>query len=216
MSAGIARRLTAPGLAPDVLGHDDGRMNRDSTATALLVIDAQESFRQRPDEWAATANPDAVDNISRLVDHARAVGDQVVWVTHSEPGSGGVFDPANSFVRVISDLDPQGDEIAVTKTTVNAFTSTDLEAQLRRLGVERVVVCGIRTEQCCETTARMAADLGFAVEFVTDATTTSAIAANDGLEAVSGDEIMRRTESILAARGFATVIRTADRVGISA
>ncbi|AKV86860.1 isochorismatase family protein [Microbacterium sp. CFBP9023] len=191
-------------------------MSHDSPATALLVIDAQESFRQRPDEWAATANPGVIDNISQLVAYARRSGDAVVWVTHSEPGSGGVFDPANGFVRVVSDLDPQSDEIAVTKTTVNAFTSTDLEDQLRRRGVGRVVVCGIRTEQCCETTARMAADLGFTVEFVTDATTTSAIEATDGLAAVSGDEIMQRTESILAARGFATIVRTADRVGVSA
>ncbi|WP_447648309.1 isochorismatase family protein [Microbacterium forte] len=191
-------------------------MSHDSPATALLVIDAQESFRQRPDEWAATANPGVIDNISQLVAYARRSGDAVVWVTHSEPGSGGVFDPANGFVRVVSDLDPQSDEIAVTKTTVNAFTSTDLEDQLRRRGVGLVVVCGIRTEQCCETTARMAADLGFTVEFVTDATTTSAIEATDGLAAVSGDEIMQRTESILAARGFATIVRTADRVGVSA
>ncbi|MBC6493923.1 isochorismatase family protein [Microbacterium sp. 4-7] len=191
-------------------------MSHDSPATALLVIDAQESFRQRPDEWAATANPGVIDNISQLVAYARRSGDAVVWVTHSEPGSGGVFDPANGFVRVVSDLDPQSDEIAVTKTTVNAFTSTDLEDQLRRRGVGRVVVCGIRTEQCCETTARMAADLGFTVEFVTDATTTSAIEATDGLAAVAGDEIMQRTESILAARGFATIVRTADRVGVSA
>jgi len=191
-------------------------MSHDSPATALLVIDAQESFRQRPDEWAATANPGVIDNISQLVAYARRSGDAVAWVTHSEPGSGGVFDPANGFVRVVSDLDPQSDEIAVTKTTVNAFTSTDLEDQLRRRGVGRVVVCGIRTEQCCETTARMAADLGFTVEFVTDATTTSAIEATDGLAAVSGDEIMQRTESILAARGFATIVRTADRVGVSA
>lgn len=191
-------------------------MSHDSPATALLVIDAQESFRQRPDEWAATANPGVIDNISQLVAYARRSGDAVVWVTHSEPGSGGVFDPANGFVRVVSDLDPQSDEIAVTKTTVDAFTSTDLEDQLRRRGVGRVVVCGIRTEQCCETTARMAADLGFTVEFVTDATTTSAIEATDGLAAVSGDEIMQRTESILAARGFATIVRTADRVGVSA
>ena len=124
-------------------------MSHDSPTTALLVIDAQESFRQRPDEWAATANPGVIDNISQLVAYARRSGDAVVWVTHSEPGSGGVFDPANGFVRVVSDLDPQSDEIAVTKTTVNAFTSTDLEDQLRRRGVGRVVVCGIRTEQCC-------------------------------------------------------------------
>ncbi|WP_314425622.1 isochorismatase family protein [uncultured Microbacterium sp.] len=188
----------------------------DAHTTALLVIDAQESFRQRADEWADTANPDAVDNIARLVDHARRVGHPVAWITHAEPGTGGVFDPALGFVRVFEELEPRADEIAVTKTTVNAFTSTDLERRLRDLGVSAVVVCGIRTEQCCETTARVASDLGFAVEFVTDATTTSAITANDGLAAVSGDEIMRRTESILAARGFATVVRTVDRVGVSA
>jgi len=78
------------------------------------------------------------------------------------------------------------------------------------------VICGIRTEQCCETTARVASDLGFAVEFVTDATTTSPIAAGDGYGAVSGEDIMRRTESILAARGFARVVTTAERTGVAA
>lgn len=209
------RILTARALSRLPDRREDERMNT-APATALLVIDAQESFRQRPDEWAATANPDAVDNIARLVEHARRVGDPVAWVTHSEPGTGGVFDPELGFVRVFAELDPHDDEIAVTKTTVNAFTSTDLERRLRDLDVETVVICGIRTEQCCETTARMASDLGFAVEFVTDATTTSAIEASGALSAVSGDDILRRTESILAARGFATVIRTADRVGAGA
>lgn len=209
------REMTAHDLSRRASDSEDEQMH-DAHTTALLVIDAQESFRQRADEWADTANPDAVDNIARLVDHARRVGDPVAWVTHAEPGTGGVFDPALGFVRVFEELEPRADEIAVTKTTVNAFTSTDLERRLRDLGVSAVVVCGIRTEQCCETTARVASDLGFAVEFVTDATTTSAIAANDGLAAVSGDEIMRRTESILAARGFATVVRTVDRVGVSA
>jgi nicotinamidase-related amidase len=182
------------------------------TDTALLVIDAQESFRERPDEWSATANPQVLENIGRLVDHARSVGDRVVWVTHAEPGSGGVFDPALGFVRVVSDLDPRGDELAVTKTSINAFTSTDLQQQLAAAGIRRVVICGIRTEQCCETTARVAGDLGFTVEFVTDATTTSAIAADGALASVSGDDIMRRTESVLSARGFATIVTTADRV----
>lgn len=209
------REMTAHDLSRRASDSEDEQMH-DAHTTALLVIDAQESFRQRADEWADTANPGAVDNIARLVDHARRVGDPVAWITHAEPGTGGVFDPALGFVRVFEELEPRADEIAVTKTTVNAFTSTDLERRLRDLGVSAVVVCGIRTEQCCETTARVASDLGFAVEFVTDATTTSAIAANDGLAAVSGDEIMRRTESILAARGFATVVRTVDRVGVSA
>lgn len=187
-------------------------MDQNSLATALLVIDAQESFRQRPDEWAATADPGAVDNIIQLVAHARRRGDAVVWITHAEPGTAGVFDPALGFVRVMDELGPRDDELAVTKTTVNAFTSTDLEEQLRQLDVGRVVVCGIRTEQCCETTARIAGDLGFDVEFVIDATTTSSIAASDGLPAVSGEDIMRRTAAVLSARGFAEVTTTQQRV----
>ncbi|KJL22091.1 Streptothricin hydrolase [Microbacterium oxydans] len=181
--------------------------------TALLVIDAQESFRQRADDWASTANPAVLENIALLVAHARQVGDEVVWITHAEPGSGGVFDPANGFVRVIDVLAPLESEQAVTKTTVNAFGSTDLEERLRRGGIRRLVVCGIRTEQCCETTTRVAADLGFEIEFVTDATTTSSIPAAGALAAVSGEDIMRRTESILAARGFATIRSARERAG---
>jgi nicotinamidase-related amidase len=199
-------------LASAGRGGDDERMNAHS-ATALLVIDAQESFRQRVDDWASTANPAVLDNIALLVAHAREAGDRVIWITHSEPGTGGVFDPVNGFVRVIAELAPLASEQALTKTTINAFTSTDLQARLQRDGIRRLVVCGIRTEQCCETTTRVAADLGFDVEFITDATTTSAIPAADGLAAVSGEDIMRRTESILSARGFATISSTRERVG---
>ena len=186
------------------------------TETALLVIDAQESFRQRTDDWAATANPQVLANIARLVDHARSVGDVVAWVTHAEPGTGGVFDPALGFVRVVSDLEPLDSELQVTKTSVNAFTTTDLHEQLTQHGVRRVVICGIRTEQCCETTARLASDLGYEVEFVTDATTTSGIDAGTMYASVSGEDLMRRTESVLAARGFATIVTTTQRAGTSA
>ena len=184
----------------------------DRPATALLIVDAQESFRQRADDWARTANPQVISNISRLVEDARSSGELVVWVTHAEPGTGGVFDPESGFVEVISELEPAPDDLRITKTTINAFSSTDLEEQLKTNGVGTVVVCGIRTEQCCETTARIASDLGFDVVFVTDATTTSAIPASETYGAVSGAELMRRTESILGARGFATIEMTSNRV----
>ncbi len=183
------------------------------TRTALLVIDVQESFRQRSDDWAAMANPQMLGNVARLVDAARSSGDVVAWVTHAEPGTGGAFDPDLGFVRVVSELDPRPDEIHVTKTSVNAFTTTELQQHLMERGVERVVICGIRTEQCCETTARLASDLGFDVFFVTDATTTSAIAAGEDYLGVSGEDLMRRTESVLGARGFATIVTTAELTG---
>ena len=56
---------------------------------ALIVIDVQESFRQLP-LWQASSNPDIVGQVNRLVAHARDEGDLVVWVLHSEPGTGGV------------------------------------------------------------------------------------------------------------------------------
>lgn len=182
-----------------------------STATALLVIDAQESFRQRPDDWAATANPEVLTNIARLVEHARSLDDLIVWVVHAEPETGGVFDPTRGFVRVVSELEPLDTDLQVMKTSINAFTTTNLQQQLMQRGIRRVVICGIRTEQCCETTARVASDLGFAVEFAIDATTTSPIRAGDGYAAVSGDELMGRTASILGARGFASIVTTAQR-----
>lgn len=184
--------------------------------TALLVIDAQESFRQRADDWNATANPRVLANIGQLVDHSRSAGDAIVWVTHADPGTGSVFDPALGLVRVVSEFEPAEDELQMTKTSINAFTTTNLQQQLMQRGIRRVVICGIRTDQCCETTARVASDLGFEVEFVTDATTTSDIPAGESYAAVSGADLMRRTESVLAARGFATIATTAERVGASA
>ena len=173
---------------------------------ALLVIDVQESFRTRP-EWAEMHNPDIAAPVGRLVDAARAAGDFVVWVLHSEPGSGNVFDPDQGHVRVMSELKPDGDEPVVVKTSVNAFTTTNLQQQLVLQGVREVVICGIRTEQCCETTARVAADLGFDVTFVTDATTTS------GIPGLTAEQIIERTESVLREREFATIATTDELTG---
>jgi nicotinamidase-related amidase len=76
-------------------------------------------------------------------------------------------------------------------------------------GVRRVVITGIQMEQCCETSARVAADLGYAVDFVTEATVTFPIANHDNpREELSVDAIRERTEYVLRRR-FATV-RTVD------
>lgn len=176
---------------------------------ALLVIDVQESFRARAEDWAQIDNPDVTTQVNRLVAAARAHGDLVVWIMHAEPGSDTVFDPASGYVRLMDEVDRQADEPLIVKTSINAFTTTNLQQHLVQNGVREVVVCGIRTEQCCETTARVASDLGFEVTFVTDATTTSDI---DGLPA---REIITRTERVLAAREFARIATTGELAGTS-
>jgi nicotinamidase-related amidase len=191
--------------------------------SALVVIDVQESFRQRPN-WAAMSNPDVVDPVGRLVEAIRAGGGLVVWVLHAEPGSGTEFDPESGHVRLMAGLTPQPGEPTIVKTSANAFTTTNLHQYLTAALVDEVIICGIRTEQCCETTARVASDLGFRVTFVTDATTTSPIPAADAPpdqsvhdllsdpNALSAAAIIERTERVLAAREFATIATTADVV----
>lgn len=177
--------------------------------TALVVIDVQESFRSLP-SWADISAPDIADRAARLVDHARAAGDRVAWVLHQEPGSGGPFDPANGLVELLPGLDPRPGEPVVRKTSHNAFTTTNLQQWLTGQGVTRLRLCGIRTEQCVETTARLASDLGYAVEVVLDATATHPLPRHDGSGTLAADEVIARTAAALVGR-FAT-LATLDEV----
>jgi nicotinamidase-related amidase len=186
---------------------------------ALIVLDVQESFRQRP-LWGVISNPDIAKPVRRLAEAFRAAGDLVVWVLHTEPGTGTVFDPAGGFVRLLEGLDPEPGEPVLYKTSLNAFTTTNLQQLMTDRGIREVVVCGIRAEHGVESTARLAADLGYDVTFVTDATATNPIEHRDSppgrpLEqiladprTVPSDEVLARTEYALARR-FAA-IRTVE------
>lgn len=188
---------------------------------ALVVIDVQKSFQQRPN-WAAVSDPAIVKQVDRLVSAAREAGDLVIWILHSEPETGNVFDPALGHVQLMDGLVPLDSEPIITKTSINAFTTTNLQQTLTSRGIRELVICGIQTEQCCETTTRLASDLGYDVTFVTDATATFPIAhrdapANRTLDelladpsTLSTDEIIRRTEYAIAGR-FAT-IRSVDEL----
>lgn len=191
--------------------------------TALIVIDVQESFRVRPN-WQAVNHPDIADRVGRLVRAARDKGDLVVWVLHSEPGTGGAFDPANGHVRLIEGLEPADGEPMITKTSHNAFSTTNLQQQLTQHGVTELVISGIRTEQCCETTARVASDYGYAVTFAIDATATQPIPHWDAPadrplaevladpRTLGTDEIIARTRYALAGR-FATIATVDELTG---
>jgi nicotinamidase-related amidase len=190
---------------------------------ALIVIDVQESFRQRP-LWRAIANPKIADDVARLVGCARERADLVVWILHTEPGSGTTFDPASGHVRLIPPLEPHPGEPVLTKSSHNAFTTTPLQQLLTQRGITEVTICGIRTEQCCETTARLASDLGYQVTFVTDATTTNPVPHRDAPKdqtveelladprTLPADAVIERTEYALAGR-FATIATITELTG---
>lgn len=103
-------------------------------------------------------------------------------------------------MRVQEWLQPREGEPVLRKTTRNSFTSTRLAEVLAGLGARRLAITGIQTEQCCETTARLAGDLGYDVDFVTEATATFPIAHPDTGEELPVEQIARNTEFALRGR----------------
>ena len=170
---------------------------------ALIVVDVQESFRARP-SWEQISDPEIADRVNRLVALARAAGDLVVWVLHTEPGTGNVFDPESGHVHLLKEVDgPRQGEPVLYKTSHNAFTTTNLQQLLTEAGVGELWLCGIRTEQCVETTTRVGSDLGYRAVFVTDATATQPIGD------LTAAAIIERTEAVLRDR-FARIATVAE------
>jgi nicotinamidase-related amidase len=169
--------------------------------TALLVIDIQDSFKYDPARWASRNNPAFEQNVTELISTFREASQPVIFVLHNDTDPG--FRPGDPEVRLMDFLDRRDGEPLVVKNTRNAFTSTDLQQRLDALGVRKVVISGISTEQCCETTTRVAADLGYDVDFVTEATATFPIGA------LSTDAIVERTEAVLNKR-FARIAKVSD------
>lgn len=175
-------------------------------ASALLVIDVQESFRADEARWARRSNPGFEGSLTRLIDAYREAGLPVIWVVHEDGDE--LFLPGSPYLALQPFLHPRRGEPLLRKSTRNAFTSTDLAERLAALGVRRIAITGIQTEQCCETTARVAGDLGYDVDFVTEATLTFPITDPATGDVQPADAITRATEFSL--RGRFARIATVD------
>lgn len=174
--------------------------------TALLVIDVQHSFHHTR-YWDASEFEAYGQRQNHLIAAARRYGWPVVHIYHHS--AQGPFAPANGLVRAMDFVDKREEDPVFNKHVHNALTESGLRPWLETQGIERLVVSGIRTEQCCETTARVASDLGYAVEFALDATLTFPMAHPQSGERVSPAQIRAHTALVLADR-FARITRVAD------
>ena len=167
---------------------------------ALIVVDVQKAFEDG--SWGRRNNPDCERNVAALIDDFRSRGEAVVFVRHDsvEPGSPlAPGTPGNALKDVVAG-EP---DVLVTKHVNSAFIGEpDLDGWLRERGIERIAVCGIQTNMCCETTARHGGNLSYDVRFVLDATHTFD---HGGFDA---DTLARVTAANLDGE-FATVVTTA-------
>lgn len=179
--------------------------------SALLVVDAQDSFKLGP-RWPRRSNPHFERNVAALIRAWREASLPLFFILHTDEDPG--FRRDSPELRLMDFIDRRDDEPLLVKNTRNSFTSTDLQQRLEAIGVTRVVVTGIQTEQCAETTTRVAADLGYDVDFVTEATLTFPIVNKSTGEELSCDEIIHRTEFVLRDRfaRIATVQELLDEI----
>lgn len=164
--------------------------------TALLVIDAQQSFAARPSWIAAEAAP-YLSAQQRLIDGCQNLGMPVVQIFHED--SDPEFQASSGLVRCVDGLNFTPD-VVFHKTRHSALVGTGLDVWLRERGINHLIVSGIRTEQCCETTTRHASDSGYKVDYVTEATHTFTMTHVGSGEVFDVEAIKRRSELVLENR----------------
>jgi nicotinamidase-related amidase len=176
--------------------------------TCLIVIDAQESFRHRP-YFTEHDMPAYLNAQNSLIEGCIAHGVPIVRIFHvdSPKTADNPFAVESGYIAAIKGL--ANFEAAATfhKSRHSALVGTGLEVWLHQNQIGKIIVSGIRTEQCCETTTRHASDLGYAVDYALDATLTWDMQQPDGKTLTAAD-IKMRTATVLQDR-FARVL-TAD------
>jgi nicotinamidase-related amidase len=180
-----------------------------SGSTALIVVDVQQGFDDAA-YWGERNNPDCEVNVARLIAAWRDHEWPIVFVRHDSRSGASPLAPGkagNAFKDVVGG-DP---DLLVAKSVHSAFHGDpDLDAWLAGHGITGIAVCGIQTNMCCETTARVGSDLGYEMLFVLDATHTFDIVGPNH-QVYRAREIARYTALTLDA-DFGKVVATHDLV----
>ena len=185
--------------------------------TALLVIDAQKGVNQH-DHWGGCEghrnNPEAEERIAALLETWRRFRRLVYFTLHDSREAASPLKLALESGESISGLEPLPDERVIVKDVNSGFVGTNLELQLRRDGVDRLLVCGFFTNMCVETTVRMAGNMGFDCYLAHDACAAGNRIGPNG-ETFSADQI--HAMSIANMHGeFCTAITAADAIALAA
>jgi nicotinamidase-related amidase len=184
------------------------------SSTALIVVDVQQSFKHRP-YWSDDDASSFLAAQNALIAGFKKHGLPVVRVFHVEES--GAFSHACGYVRPLDGLADFDADCTIEKQVHSALAGTALAQWLISNHVQRIAVSGIRTEQCCETTTRHASDMGFEVDYVSEATLTFTMKHPISGRVFTPHEIKERTELVLHGR-FANVCSVAgalERAGSS-
>jgi len=145
--------------------------------SALILIDCQNTYREGVMQLEGVE--EALVEAKKLLEKARGAGIPIIHIQH-DSGEGSPYD-INAPIGQIADIvKPIDGEPVITKAFPNAFVQTDLEAQLKEIGCNKLVLAGFMTHMCVNSTAHGAFNLGFEVTVVASATATRSLQADQG------------------------------------
>ncbi len=159
-------------------GDDLPELVIDKSKTALVVIDLQKGIIAQPTKPYSVE--EIINNATKLVNTFRKkmmsvflVHVMITKATILNPESDESFShpaiPSPDWSEFVPEIAPTSKDIVITKKQWGAFYGTDLELQLRRRGIDTIVLCGIATDFGVESTARFAYEYGFRQIFAEDA-----------------------------------------------
>lgn len=160
--------------AAELFKHPRAEFDRNSAA--LMVLDMQDFFASSASHAYIPSIGAIVPEINALIKAFKATNCPVIFTKHTNtPENAGLMATWWRDIiekdNIIEDFDTR-EHIIIEKSQYDAFYNTELEAKLKELSIKNIVITGVMTHLCCETTARSAFVRGFNSFFVVDATAT--------------------------------------------
>lgn len=176
----------------------------------LIVIDVQNAFDDA--SWGKRNNPCAERNIKKLIDYWNSNQRLVIYVKHLSKNKESLFYFKSKTSEFKEMIKPLPKDIIIIKNVNSAFIGTNLEETLRKNNCPNIIITGLTTNHCVETTTRMAGNLGFNPIIVSDATATfDRRSVNGGT--LTAEKIQEMTLSNLHEE-FATIKKTEEIIAL--
>ncbi|MGK0399611.1 MAG: nicotinamidase-related amidase [Gammaproteobacteria bacterium] len=190
-------------------------ITRFGSDSCLLLIDVQVGVNVLQ-HWGGRNgrrnNSDAEDKMRNLLKGFRDSNNQVAFTRHDSREATSPLKLSLETGHQIAGLEINQNDIVVTKDVNSGFIGTPLEVELRRAGINRLIVAGFFTNFCVETTVRMAGNLGFDTYLVEDACATTNRIDLDGVD--HEPEIVHRMAVASMHGEFCTAISTVNALSL--
>lgn len=169
---------------------------------ALIIIDVQNDYF--PGGTCELYQPyEAEKVIQNLIEESRKINRPIVYIQHFNEPDDYFFLEGTKGAEISERIAPGPDDKIIVKRYPNSFLETELDAYLKSIGVEKLLVCGMMTHMCVDTTVRAAMDYGYTVTVVADACATMDLVFNG--ETIPADTVQKTFLASLEGV-FATIV----------